>query len=93
MRQPRTDPAGFGTTSYGVAYVLAGTMSTTAATTGTGYAIALGQSGATDPIRLIRYSNGLQGTLTNIITSNTAGLTDFGTNYLSVKVTYDPASI
>jgi len=91
MRQIRTDPAGFGAGAYGVAFVLAGT-SATSATAGSGYAVVLGQSGSTDPIRLARYNNGLQGTLTNIITSNTAGLTDFGTNYLSVRVTYVPGT-
>ena len=91
MRQIRTDPAGFGSGSYGVAFVLAGT-SATSATAGSGYAVVLGQSGSTDPIRLASYNNGLQGTLTNIITSNTSGLTDFGTNYLSVRVTYVPST-
>ena len=91
MRQIRTDPSGFGIGSYGVAYVLAGT-STNAATSGSGYAIVLGQSGGTDPIRLASFNNGLQGTLTNIITSNTVGLTDFGTEYLSIRVTYTPCS-
>lgn len=91
MRQPRTDPAGFASGSYGVAFVLGGT-STSINNTGTGYAVVLGQSGATDPVRLARYNNGLQGTVTNIITSNTTGLTDFGTEYLSIKVTYDPSN-
>lgn len=89
MRQIRADPAGFGSTSYGVAFILAGTGATSN-NSGGGYAVVLGQSGSTDPIRLIRYNNGLQGTLTNLIVSNTTGLTDFGTEYLSIKVTYDP---
>ncbi|MBU6205326.1 MAG: hypothetical protein KJS45_08085, partial [Bacteroidetes bacterium] len=91
MRQIRTDPSGFGAGNYGLAFVLAGT-NTTSATAGSGYAVVLGQSGATDPIRLASYNNGLQGTLTDIITSNTAGLTDFGTDYLSVRVTYFPGT-
>ena len=90
MRQIRTDPAGFGSGSYGVAFILAGTSNTTR-DTGTGYAVALGGSGSTDPIRLIKYSSGL-GTSTNLITSNTSGLTDFGNEYLSIKVTYDPSN-
>lgn len=90
MRQIRTDPAGLGSGSYGVAFVLAGTANTTR-TTGTGYAIALGQSGSTDPIRLVEYTAGL-GTSTNIITSNTAGLADFGAEYLSIRVIYTPAT-
>lgn len=90
MRQIRTDPAGLAAGSYGVAYVLAGTSNTNN-NTGSGYAIALGQSGATDPIRLIYYTAGLA-TSTNIITSNTAGLTDFGAEYLSIRVIYTPST-
>jgi uncharacterized repeat protein (TIGR02543 family) len=91
MQQMRPDPSGFSAGSYGVAFVLAGT-STTVATEGSGYAILLGQLGTTDPIRLASFNNGLQGTLNNIITSNTTGLTDFGVEYLSIKVTYTPSS-
>jgi trimeric autotransporter adhesin len=90
IRQIRPDPAGLGAGSYGVAFVLAGS-STTNNNTGNGYAIAYGQSGATDPVRLIHYTAGLA-TSTNIITSNTAGLTDFGTEYLSVRVIYTPST-
>ena len=91
LRQSRTDPAGFGSGNYGIAFILAGSA-TTAQTTGNGYAIALGQSGETDPIRLVKYTNGLSNSLTNIITSNTEGLSDFGIQYISLKVTYDPAT-
>jgi len=91
MRQIRPDPAGFGSGAYGVAYVLAGT-SVTAATAGSGYAVVLGQSGGTDPIRLANFNNGLQGTLTNILTSNTSGLADFGADYVSAKVTFAPST-
>jgi CSLREA domain-containing protein len=91
IRQIRADPAGFTVGSYGVAFVLAGTSNTNN-NTGSGYAVVLGQSGATDPVRLARYSSGVQGILTNIITSNTAGLTDFGTEFLSVRVTYLPST-
>ncbi len=90
MRQIRSDPAGFASANYGAAFILAGS-STTAFNAGTGYALALGQSGTTDPLRLVKYSAGITA-LTNIITSNTTGLTDFGANYLSVKVTYDPST-
>lgn len=89
MRQIRTDPAGFNSGNYGVAFIL-GSTSTSPYTSGTGYAIVLGQTGTTDPIRLSRFNNGLSGTLTDIITSNTSGLTDFGNEYISIKVTYNP---
>ncbi|MEO8231925.1 MAG: hypothetical protein ABI638_06560, partial [Ignavibacteriota bacterium] len=91
MRQIRTDPAGFTGGSYGVAFILAGSLQN-ADYEGNGYAVVLGQSGATDPIRLVRYTEGLSGSLTNIIISNTSGLTDFGTEYLSVRVTYNPST-
>ena len=91
MRQIRTDPAGFTSGAYGVAFIIAGT-STTNNNTGSGYAVVLGQSGSTDPIRLVRYTTGIQGTMTNIISSNTTGLTDFGVEYVSVRVTYAPST-
>lgn len=91
MRQIRTDPSGFGSSDYGVAFVLAGN-STSANNTGSGYAVVLGEGGATDPIRLVSFLNGVQGTRTTILTSNTAGLTDFGNEYLSIRVTYIPSS-
>jgi len=91
LRQIRTDPAGFGSGYYGVAFVLCAS-SQTLRTDGDGYAIVLGQSGSTDPIRLIKFTSGFDGTLTDLITSNTSGLTDFGNDYLSIKVTYNPSS-
>jgi len=91
MRQSQTDPGGFANNTFGVAYVLGGTDASVASN-GSGYAVVLGQSGTTDPVRLVRYNNGLRGTLTNIISSNTSGLTDFGTQYLSIQVTYTPAT-
>jgi hypothetical protein len=90
IRSPRTDPAGLASGSYGAAFILAGTANTSR-TTGTGYAITYGQSGATDPVRLIAYSSGL-GTSTDVIVSNTSGLTDFGTEYLSIRVIYTPST-
>ena len=89
MRQIRSDPAGFGSGNYGVAFVL-GTTSTSAQSTGEGYAVILGESGTTDPLRLIKFANGLSGTRTTIISSNTSGLEDFGNEYLSIKVTFNP---
>ncbi len=90
MRQPRADPAGFSSGNYGVAFVL-GATSLTAATAGNGYAVVLGNAGSVDPIRLARYTTGLQGTITDIITSS-GGFADIGTEYLSIKVTYTPST-
>lgn len=91
MRQIRDNPSGFTGVNYGVAFILAGETSSSNST-GSGYAVVLGQSGEIDPIRLVSYTGGLNadGDLTNIITSNTSGLTDFGLEHISVKVTYNP---
>jgi hypothetical protein len=84
MRQTRVDPSGFNTSRYGVAFVLGGTSSDL--TIGNGYAVVLGGTGAIDNVRLVSYTGGidLNSNLTNIIT----GGTDFGDEYLSIKVTY-----
>ncbi|MFB9090632.1 lamin tail domain-containing protein, partial [Flavobacterium paronense] len=85
MRQIRATPAGFSAVaSYGMAVVLGGT-STSANTTGTGYAVTMGASGF---LRLVSYNNGLQGTQASII----AGSTNVGTNYYSIRVVYTPST-
>ena len=93
MRQIRTDPSGFDVANYGVAFILAADDASTNST-GNGYAVVLGQGGTIDPVRLVRYSAGITGnsSVTNIIASNTAGLTDFGLEHLSVKVTFNPCN-
>lgn len=90
MRQITSNPAGFGTSGNGVAFILAGTAGSTNVV-GSGYAVVLGNSGSTDPLKLVRYTSGLR-TATTLITSNTSGLTDFGNQYLSIKVTYTPST-
>ncbi|NLW18288.1 MAG: ribonuclease [Candidatus Cloacimonetes bacterium] len=90
IKQIRTDPSGFDNNNYGAAFIL-GATDQSVKSSGSGYAVVYGQSGATDPVRLAKFSGGISnGSLVNLITSNTSGLTDFGTEYLSVKVTYDP---
>ncbi len=90
MRQPRSNPAGFGNSNYGVAFILAGSNGTTNLS-GTGYAVTLGNSTANDPIRLVRYNAGIRN-YTTLLASNTNGLNDFGSQYISVKVTYNPVN-
>ena len=85
MRQSRTSPSGFGNNEYGVGFVLGGTNSNI--TLGNGYAVVLGQSGATDNVRLVSYSGGISNS-TNIIT----GSSDFGNDHLSIRVVFDPAA-
>lgn len=87
MRQTRTDPSGFGTGNYGIAFCLGSTSSN--ATTGNGYAVVIGESGATDAIRLARFTGGMDAdaNFTTIISGS-----DFGDEYISVRVTYDPST-
>lgn len=86
MRQSRSDPAGFDAGIYGLAFVLA--ASSADYSTGKGYAVVLGQSGATDSIRLARFSSGLapNSSFADVISGG-----DYGSEYLSIRVTYDPA--
>lgn len=91
MRQSRNNPSGLGNNNYGNAFILAGTTNTSA-TTGSGYAVILGNNGNTDPVKLVRYANGIRNTANEIVVSNTSGVNDFGHHYISVKVTYAPGS-
>lgn len=84
MRHTRSNPSGFGLGNYGAAFVLGGTTSDI--TTGNGYAVVHGEGGTTDNVRLVRYSAGVSGTLTDVIT----GSADLGSEHLSIRVTYDP---
>jgi hypothetical protein len=86
MRQTRTDPSGFDASSYGIGFILGKTSDDV--TTGEGYAVILGQSGSSDPIRLARFTAGpdLNSNFTDIISGN-----DYGNEFLSVKVAYTPS--
>lgn len=89
MRQSRSNPSGMVSGYYANAFILAGTSNTTA-TTGSGYAVTYGQSGSTDPIRIVRYTAGLR-TSANVLTTTNAS-SDIGNQYLSVKVVYTPST-
>lgn len=88
MRQIRTNPAGLTDNLYGVGYILAGTEGSTNKA-GKGYAIMLGQSGTKDAIRFVTYNNGIQTYFTKL-SSSSSGLADFGTEYTSIRVEYNP---
>lgn len=92
LRTTRNDPSGLESGVYGGGFVLAGTSSDL--TAGNGYALVFGQVGEVDPIRLVRYTGGLDAdaNVTNLITADVAPMSDFGSNFLSLKVTYDPSS-
>jgi len=59
MQQSRPNPSGFLNNNYGVAFVLA--ASTADLLTGNGYAVVYGNTGASDSLRLVRYTGGLSG--------------------------------
>jgi len=91
MRQIRTDPAGFGGSSYGSAFVL-GATDTNVGGAGNGYAVVLGNTGSTDPVRLVSFTGGIQslGTGTGGLISAPTPLNNPGNSYMSLRVTYDP---
>jgi hypothetical protein len=86
MRQSRLDPSGFDANNYGAAFIIGKT--TNDITSGSGYAVVLGQSGSTDAIRLARFTGGVNGNsrFTNVISAG-----DYSNQYLSIKVVYDPS--
>jgi len=56
MQQSRPNPSGFQNNNYGIAFVLA--ASSADLLTGNGYAVVYGNTGATDSLRLVRYTGG-----------------------------------
>ncbi len=87
MRQPQNNPSGVDQSEYGVAFVLAASNSNI--TTGSGYAVVLGEQGGTDRLRLVRYANGFSNSnLINVISNNN----DYSNEFFAVKVIYDPSN-
>jgi hypothetical protein len=91
MQQIRTNPAGFSSGSYGVAYIL-GSSSSSVATSGVGYAVVLGNTSSPDPLRLVSFTNGIQslGTASSGVIVATSPLDNPTNNYMSIRVTFDP---
>jgi len=88
-RASSNNPATPASGAYSSVIVLAGSSATL--TSGTGYAIVYDSVGTPDPIRLVSYSGGITGTLTNICSSGVNDLA-FTNNFASVRVVYDPAT-
>lgn len=88
LRISRSNPSGFGFGSYGAGVILGADNNDFLL--GNGYAVVLGQSGSTDNIKLIQYTNGidLNSNFTDIITDNN----DHGNEYLSIRVSFNPSS-
>ncbi len=93
MRQIRTNPAGFAGASYGAAFVI-GSESADVRFDGNGYAVVLGNSGTPDPVRFVKFENGLE-SLGNssdglIVAQEGSALEDPQNDYMSIRVTYLP---
>jgi hypothetical protein len=86
-----TNPGGFDANLYSLAVILGATSSDL--TTANGYAIAYGNAGAPDPIRLVRFTGGLDAdaNLTTLISSGASDLAAVN-DYFSVKVLYNPTT-
>ena len=87
FRNTRTDPSGFDAGNFGIAFILG--MSTSNYTTGDGYAVVIGESGNSNPLRLVHFTGGLDANanVTNIISGG-----NYGAEYISVRVTYVPST-
>ena len=85
----KTLASGFSTTTNNAAVVLAGTNATLG-TSGNGYAVTYLASSSNKTLALVKYTGGIHGTVTSVVTSTS--LLTTGTDYASVKVTYDPTT-
>ena len=91
-----TTLSGFAATSYGIAVVLVATSSDLLASGCNGYAVVMGAPSSGNVYNLVRFTNGLgaQANFTSVI----AGILPTSTSpnnlrdYMSIKVTYDPAT-
>ncbi len=85
-KQTRLDPSGFDNNNYGIAFIIGKT--TTDITTGNGYAVVIGQSGSSDPVRLAKFTGGANANskFVNIVSGG-----DYANQYLSIKIVYNPA--
>ena len=86
LRQSQANPSGLASGNYGMAVVLAGS-STNMGTAGSGYALVRGNSSTPDPLRLVRYNNGVTNS-TDIISLNDG----YNTRYYAVMVEYNPTN-
>ncbi len=89
-RASSNNPAPPASGAYGQAIILAAS-GTNLASGSTGYAIVYGSTSTPDPIRLVRFSGGVAGTLVNICSSGVSDIANTN-NYASVRVTYQPST-
>lgn len=90
MRANNSDLSGFDGSNYGVAFVLGSDLANFTAAGADGYAVVVGNSGSTDNIRLVKFTNGLSANanLSTIAESNL----DIDANHASVRVSFNPCN-
>lgn len=88
MRQDRSNPSGFNDGNYAAAVVLGANQQNVGATGANGYAVVIGNAGDPDPVRLVRFTNGLTSNtnVTNVAVSSQTN----DENFFSIRVTFDP---
>lgn len=93
MQQIRSNPAGFGSNSYGVAFII-GSTHVQSGTQGSGYAVVLGNTGTPDPLRFVAFDQGIQslGTTADGLIVADAPLNDPTNQHMSIRLTYEPGS-
>jgi hypothetical protein len=89
MKQSRIggDLSNFGA-GYGMAFIFGANESDIRNNTVDGYAVLMGESGTSDPIRLVHFTNGIENytSIIDVPSPNTK------TNYMSIRVTFNPCT-
>lgn len=88
MRTNNSNLSGFAGSAYGMAFILGCDQADFTASGSDGYAVVVGNSGTTDYIKLVRFTNGLSSDAN--ITDIVASTIDIDANYASVKVSFNP---
>ena len=87
-QESRTAPSGFGGNSYGSAFVLAASAADLAGAGTSGYAVVQGNTGTPHPVRLVRFTGGLNSNAN--FTTICSASTEDGAKALTLRVTYTP---
>lgn len=88
MRSNNSNLSGFAGSAYAMAFILGCDQADFTASGSDGYAVVVGNSGTTDNIKIVRFTNGLSAdaNVTDIVASDI----DIDANYASVKVSFNP---
>ncbi|MBP6699375.1 MAG: hypothetical protein KA175_17270, partial [Flavobacteriales bacterium] len=93
VQQSRPDPSGLNAGNYGTVFVLGGTTSDF--TQGNGYAVVIGNAGSPDPLRLVRYTGGVDLNANAVDVVSAALVPPFNnvsTQFLGVRVVFSPGT-